>query len=161
MRKAMMSRRMMLEAGVCAVAALASVPRVAHASAETGLNPGNETSIRKYYAAWEKTDWSPLDSLLTDDFTFTSAAGDDHISKSVYKKVCWDSQNGHIDRFDLQRIIGSADEAFVMYVCTTKNGKSFRNVEYLRLRDKKVAAVECYFGSAAAGYPTEANKGKG
>jgi ketosteroid isomerase-like protein len=160
MKNTITSRRMMLEAGVCAVAALASVPGIANARTETGLNPGNEDTIRKYYAAWEKTDWPPLDRLLTDNFTFTSAAGDDHLSKSAYKTVCWDSQNGAIDRFDLQRIIGSGDDAFVMYVCTTKKGKAFRNVEYLRLRDKKVEAVECYFGSVA-GFPTAANKAQG
>jgi len=30
--------------------------------------------------------------LLADNFTFTSAAGDDHISKSAFKTQCWDTQ---------------------------------------------------------------------
>jgi len=34
-----------------------------------------------------------------------------------------------------------------MYVCHTKNGKTLRNVEYLRLTDDKVEAIECYFGA--------------
>jgi hypothetical protein len=29
--------------------------------------------------------------LLADNFTFTSAAGDDHISKSTFKAQCWDT----------------------------------------------------------------------
>jgi hypothetical protein len=32
-----------------------------------------------------------------------------------------------------------------MYVWRTKNGKTFRNVEYLRLKDEKLKAIECYF----------------
>jgi hypothetical protein len=47
-------------------------------------------------------------------------------------------------------VFGSGDEAFVMYDCRTKNNKTFRNVEYLRLRDGKVAAIECYFGSQSS-----------
>ena len=93
----------------------------------------------------------------TDNFTFTSAAGDDHISKSAFKTQCWDTQAKLIDRSDLERVLGSGNEAFVKYLCHTKNGKSFRNVEYLRVRDGKIEAIECYFGGA--GYPSAASKG--
>jgi hypothetical protein len=31
--------------------------------------------------------------------------------------------------------------------------KTFQNVEYFRLRDRKVVAIECYFG-AASNYPS-------
>jgi hypothetical protein len=43
-------------------------------------------------------------------------------------------------------VFGSGNEAFVKYLCHTKNGKSSRNVEYFRLRDGKVETLECYFG---------------
>ena len=111
----------------------ATIPEIASAHAETGLSPKNEATVRKYYAAWEKKDWHPLDILLADDFTFTSPV-DDHISKSAFKTGCWDTQIAFIERFDLKRVIGSGNEAFVMYVCHTTNGKTFRNVEYLRLQ---------------------------
>ena len=51
----------------------------------------------------------------------------------------------------------SGNEAFVKYLGHTTNGKSFRNVEYLRVRDGKVETLECYFGGA--GYPSAASKG--
>jgi ketosteroid isomerase-like protein len=156
MTKRAMSRRMVLEAGACALAAAAGFPQVAGAHAGVGLSQKNDETIRKWYAAWEKTDWHPVDIMLTDDFTFTSAAGDDHISKSAFKAQCWESQIGYIERFDLQRVFGSGDEAFVMYVCHTKNGKTFRNVEYLRLKDDKVEAIECYFG-AQSSFPSAAS----
>jgi hypothetical protein len=54
-------------------------------------------------------------------------------------------------------VITSGNEAFVKYLCHTTNGKSFRNVEYLRVRDGKVEVLECYFGGA--GYPSAASKG--
>ena len=153
------ARRTILEAAACALAAAAGIPQVASAHAATGLSPKSDESIRKWYAAWEKNDCLPADILLTDDFTFTSAAGDDHISKSAFKAQCWETQINFIERFDLLRVFGSGNEAFVMYVCRTKNGKTFRNVEYLRLRDDKVEAIECYFG-AQSSFPSAVSTGQ-
>ena len=150
MRESPMSRRTAIEAGVCALAAAVGVPISASAHAATTLNPKAEEIIRKYYAAWEQTDWRPFDLLLADNFTFTSAAGDDHLSKSTFKAGCWGTQRDFIERFDLLRVFGSGNEAFVMYVCHTKNGKTLRNVEYLRLADEKVEAIECYFGAQSS-----------
>jgi ketosteroid isomerase-like protein len=160
MRKATLSRRAVLKAGPYALAAAAGITQIAIAHPETGLSPKSDETIRKWYAAWEKRDWRPVDSLLADNFTFTSAAGDDHISKSAFKAQCWETQNGFIERFDLQRIFGSGNEAFVMYVCRTKNGKTFRNVEYIRLRDDRVEAIECYFGEKSS-YPSAVSTGQG
>ncbi|MGC2033233.1 MAG: nuclear transport factor 2 family protein [Steroidobacteraceae bacterium] len=159
MKNRIMSRRMIIEAGACVLAAAAGIPQIAGARAATGLSPKSDETIRKWYAAWEKKDWHPVDILLADDFTFTSAAGDDHINKSTFKTRCWETQIDFIDRFDLQRVFGSGDEAFVLYVCRTKNAKTFRNVEYLRLRDGKVAAIECYFG-AQSSFPSAVSTGQ-
>jgi ketosteroid isomerase-like protein len=157
MKNRAMSRRTILEAA-CALASAAGIPQIADAHAQTGLSPKSGKTIRKWYAAWEKKDWRSVDILLADNFTFTSAAGDDHISKSAFKTKCWESQIDYIERFDLQRVFGSGNEAFVMYVCRTKNGKTFRNVEYLRLKDDKVEAIECYFG-AQSSFPSAVSTG--
>src|ERR1700733_15515656 len=119
MKNGAVSRRTILEAGACALAAAAGIPQVASAHAEAGLSPKSDETIRKWYAAWEKKDWQPVDILLSDDFTFTSAAGDDHISKSAFKAQCWESQIDFIGRFDLQRVATGPDDAFVKYLCHT------------------------------------------
>ena len=111
-----------------------------------GLSLESEAIIRRWYKGWEKRDWAPLDALLADDFTFSSAAGDDHISKSDFKKNCWETQIDHFAGMDLQRIFGSGDEALVLYVGRTKNGKTFRNVEYVQLKEGKIEHIACYFG---------------
>ena len=160
MKSRVMSRRTILEAGACALAAVVSVPQVASANAETGLSPKSDKTIRKWYAAWEQKDWHPVDIMLADDFTFTSAAGDDHINKSAFKAQCWETQINFIERFDLQRVFGSGNEALVLYVCRTRNGKTFRNVEYIRLRDDKLEAIECYFG-AQSSFPSAASAKQG
>ena len=141
------------------MAAAANIPQMAKAHEEAGLSAKHEETIRKWYAAWEKKDWNPIDMLLADDFTFTSANNDDHISKSTFKTRCWESQIDFIERFDLQRVIGNGNDAFVMYVCRTKNGKTFRNVEYFRLRENQVESIECYFG-ALSSFPSAVSTGK-
>lgn len=158
MRTRAMSRRTVLEAGVCAMAATAAIPGIAAAHAQTGLSPKNEETIRNYYTAWGTRDWHPIDSLLADNFTFTSANNDDHISKSTFKARCWESQIDFIERFELERMVGTGNEAFVMYVCRTKNARTFRNVEYFRLRDHKVEAIECYFGGPSS-FPSAVSTG--
>jgi ketosteroid isomerase-like protein len=150
MTKIALSRRSVLEAGACALAGAASV------HAWMGSSTSNEEIVRRYYAAWEKKDWSPFDVLLADSFTFTSANNDDHIGKSAFKARCWESQIDFIERFELERVIGNGDEAFVKYLGRTKNGKSFRNVDYFRLKNEKVEAIECYFGGQF-GYPSAAS----
>lgn len=152
------SRRTAIEAGACALAAVVGVPISAGAHTAAKLSPKAERTIRSYYAAWEQADWRPFDILLADDFTFSSAAGDDHLGKSAFKAKCWETQSDFIERFDLLRLFGSGNEAFVMYVCHTKNGKTLRNVEYLRLRDDKLDAIECYFG-AQSSFPSAVSAG--
>jgi ketosteroid isomerase-like protein len=150
MKRGAMSRRTVLDAAACALLAAASVPQLARARVESGLGQNNEATIRKYYAAWETRNWRPFDILLADNFTFTSPNNDDHINKSAFKARCWETQIDFIERFDLQRVFGSGNEAFVLYVCRTKNGKTFRNVEYFRLKDDKVEAIEVYFGAQSS-----------
>ncbi len=146
MRETSMSRRTLLEAGACALAAAMTIPEIASAGAVAALTPKNEATVRKYYKGWEIKDWPAFNLLLTDDFTFTSPM-DARISKSAFKKGCWDTQIAFIGRFDLEHVAGTGNDAFVMYLCHTTNGKTFRNVEYLRLKGDQVQAVECYFGA--------------
>lgn len=146
MGKIAMSRRTVLGTGAFALAAAASIPKIASARVEAGLSSQNEATVRKYYKGWEMKDWPAFNNLLTDDFTFSSPI-DAHISKSAFKKGCWDTQIPFIGRFDLEHVAGTGNLAFVMYLCHTTNDKTFRNVEFLRLRGERVEAVECYFGA--------------
>lgn len=154
MTKVAISRRMAFGTGAGVLAAAAGASAIGSAQADTGVSPQVEAIIRKHYNAWVEKDWKTEDSLLADDFTFSSAAPDDHISKAAFKKQCWDTQASHIKGFDLVRLYGSGDEAFVLYNCLTMDDKTFQNVEYLKLRDGKIASIYCYFG-APSNYPTE------
>jgi len=159
MTRITMSRRNLLATGACALVGAVSLPGAASASALGGQNSTNEEIIRKWYGAWKKKDLGTFDALLADNFTFTSAAGDDHISKSTFKTQCWDTQVDFIGDFDLERIATGAEDAFVKYLCHTTNGKSFRNVEYLRIKNGKLESIECYFG-AQSSFPSAVSAGE-
>lgn len=158
MKRTTMSRRNLLATGASALICAASLPGPAGASATEAQASVNEELVRKWYAAWGNKDLDTFNNLLADNFTFTSAAGDDHISKSAFKTQCWDTQINFIKDFDLERITTGADDAFVKYLCHTVNGKSLRNVEYLRIKNGKLEAIECYFG-AQSSFPSAVSKG--
>ena len=159
MTRITMPRRNLLATGACALVGAVTLPGLARASALGGHDLTNEEIIRKWYAAWEKKDLGTFNMLLADNFTFSSAAGDDHISKSTFKTQCWDTQVDFIRHFDLERITTGAEDAFVKYLCHTKNGKSFRNVEYLRIKNGKLESIECYFG-AQSSFPSAVSTGQ-
>jgi ketosteroid isomerase-like protein len=159
MTRIVVSRRNLLASGTGALVAAVSLRGRASASALDGQNPANQGLIRKWYAAWETKDWGPVDNLLAENFTFTSAAGDDHISKSIFKTRCWETQIDFIKHFDLERITTGPDDAFVKYLCHTKDGKSFRNVEYLQIKNGKLQSIECYFGEQSS-FPSAVSTGQ-
>ena len=159
MTRMTVSRRKLFATGACALVGAVALPGPERASASTGQNLANEEIVRKWYAAWENKDLGTFNALLADNFTFSSAAGDNHISKSIFKSQCWDTQVDFIGHFDLERISTGADDAFVKYLCHTKNGKTFRNVEYLRITNGKLESIECYFG-AQSSFPSAVSTGQ-
>ena len=159
MRAITMSRRNLLAVGAGALAGASGISPPARALTRTARDMTTEETVRRWYKAWEQKDWGPLDVLLAENFTFTSAAGDDHISKSAFKKKCWETQIHFIDHFQIEQLFGHDNEAFVKYLCQTSNGKSFRNVEFLRLGSGKVESIECYFGGHST-YPSAVSAGQ-
>jgi hypothetical protein len=74
-------------------------------------------------------------------------------------KQCWETQINFIGGFDLERVAAGPDDAFVKYLCHTTNGKSLRNVEYLRVKNGKIESIECYFG-AQSSFPSAVSNGQ-
>lgn len=151
------SRRGLIAGGFGTVLGSSAFLSAARAKADAGTS--REQIIRSYYSAWEAKDWSTVDRLLADNFTFSSAAGDDHISKHVFHDRCW-GQAAHIQHFDLESVAAAGDsDAFVKYLCHTTKGTAFRNIEYFRFDGGRITAIECYFGGNA-GFPTASESGK-
>ena len=113
-------------------------------------------TIKEYYAAYEKKDWSLLESILSAGFTFTSPAGDDHIDLKTYKERCWPNAY-KTKRFDLEKVIVEGDDAYVTYNGWTTDGKLFRNTERFKFKDGKIKENECFFGTGV-NYPNNSGK---
>lgn len=130
----------------------------AASTAQKGSNMAKVQLIRTYYSGWEKKEWSLIDSVLADDFTFTSPNDDDHIRKPAFQARCW-PQAEFIERFELESVLEGDSEAFVKYLCRTTKGTSFRNVDYFQFAGGRIKAIEDYFGGRL-GYPTASISGK-
>jgi ketosteroid isomerase-like protein len=119
--------------------------------AEGRSNMTKEEMIQAYYSAWEKKQWSTIESLLAEDFTFTSPNDDDHINKRAFRTRCWPTADW-IVKIEMECVMAHGDDGFAKYLITTKDGKSLRNTEYFKFTDDRVKSIEVYFGGKR-GYP--------
>ena len=110
-----------------------------------------ENRIRTYLQGYEKKDWNKVASQFTDDFTFTSPAGDDHISLATYKQRCWGTSQ-FVKKVEFSKIIVQGNCGFAIYNITTTDNKAVRNTEYYTFKNGKIKSIECFFGQGA-GYP--------
>ncbi len=123
--------------------ALSAPAGFAQQTSNVGLN---EKVVREYYSAYEKKDWTILEQILADGFTFTSPAGDDHINLTQYKERCWPNSR-NTKKFDLEEVMVSGDDALVTYNGWTNDGRLFRNTERFKLKNGKIIENECFFGT--------------
>src|SRR5947209_20029912 len=101
--------------------------------------------VRRLYDTFFTGDRATMESLLTDDFTFSSPIAD-HISKAEYFIRCWPHRD-KLRNFVIEILFIEGDAAFVRYSAErTQDGVRFRNVEYVVWEGEKVRAVEVYFG---------------
>jgi ketosteroid isomerase-like protein len=99
---------------------------------------------RASYQAFARRDRTTMESLLADDFRFTSPL-DNRIDRTSYFERCW--PNGErISGFRFIHVVPLADKVFVTYEGEAKDGSDFRNTEILTLRDGKIVEAEVYFG---------------
>ncbi len=104
----------------------------------------NEKALRSYYTAFMTDNWSLIEPVLADGFTFSSPL-DDHISLATFKTRCWPNAK-NTKQFDLVKVVMNGDEAFVIYNGYTTGGKLFRNSDYFKFRNGKIVSYECFFG---------------
>jgi hypothetical protein len=115
----------------------------------------NGKAIMSYYTAFMKNDWSLIQPVLADGFTFSSPV-DDHISLATFKSRCWPNAK-NTKRFELVAVAMNGDEAFVIYNGHTTGGKLFRNSDYFRFKNGKIISYECFFGPGV-NFPNNAGK---
>jgi ketosteroid isomerase-like protein len=106
--------------------------------------PSNQDIVRDNFRAYETGDRALVESLLAEDFTFSSPA-DVGIDRARYFERCWPNA-GNLASFDFTRMIEHGDEVVVTYEAERTDGSRFRNTEVHTVAGGKVAAVEVYFG---------------
>ena len=101
--------------------------------------------IRAIFAAYLANNRQLVEAAFSDDFRFTSPY-DDNIDRPTYFERCWKGSDW-IERHELETIVVSGDEVFVIYRCVAKDGKSFRNTEFFVFDGDKVKRIDVYFGA--------------
>ena len=99
---------------------------------------------REIYRAFATGDRDAIETLLADDFTFSSPA-DPHLDRAGYFERCW-PHAGSVAATSYPRLIEHGDEVVVTYESTKADGSRFRNTEVLTFAGERIARVEVYFG---------------
>jgi len=96
--------------------------------------------IRKYFAAYENKDRMAVESLLTNDFIFTSPY-DHRVDRETYFKRCW-PYSEKSPTYGIEKVFEKGNEVVVLYDCETKNGGGSRNAEFFAIEGNKIKEVE-------------------
>jgi len=100
--------------------------------------------VRAAYAAYETKSRAMLESLLSDDFHFTSPL-DNRLDRETYFRICWPNSE-RIAEFRFVNLVVDGERAFVTYDGRCQDGRRFRNTEIVTVRNGKIVEVEVYFG---------------
>jgi ketosteroid isomerase-like protein len=103
-------------------------------------------TIRDFYHAYHERDRAAASALMDEGFTFTSPY-DDAIGKAEWFARCWDPGDHHA-AFEEELLVEAGDSAFLTYFLTLDTGLSFRNTEYLVVREGRIVSVTVYFGAS-------------
>jgi ketosteroid isomerase-like protein len=99
---------------------------------------------RKCYQAYVDKDRAAVESIIADDFHFTSPL-DNRLDRATYFSHCWPN-NEKIAAFEFINLVADGEHVFVTYEGHDDSGKRFRNTEILTIRDGKIVEAEVYFG---------------
>lgn len=102
-----------------------------------------EKLVRGVFAAYVAKDRRAIETLLADDFHFTSPL-DNRIDREGYFRYCWPG-SARFEGADIERLVVDGDHAFVTYEVQVGK-KRFRNTELHTVRGDKIAEVEVFFG---------------
>lgn len=109
---------------------------------------------RAAYNAYVTKDRAAIESLIADDFHFTSPL-DNRIDRETYFARCWPTSKT-TEGVDLIHLVPDGERVFVTYEGRA-NARRFRNTEVMTIKNGRITDVEVYFGWSI---PHEAPAGK-
>jgi ketosteroid isomerase-like protein len=99
---------------------------------------------RASYEAFAKKDRAQIETLIADDFHFTSPL-DNRIDRAAYFARCWPNSEA-IESFVFINLVADGHRVFVTYEGRNKQGHGFRNTEIMTVGEGRITDVEVYFG---------------
>ena len=102
--------------------------------------------VQRFMRAFQEQDRPTAESLMADEFVFTSPQ-DDHIDKQAWLERCFPTAD-HFDEPGQTLQIVEVDGVVLHRYEYRVDGRRWRNVEPLEVRDGKVTSAEVYFGGA-------------
>jgi ketosteroid isomerase-like protein len=110
----------------------------------------NEDIVRRNLASYVSGDRVTAESLIAEEFVFTSPQ-DDHIDRDAFFERCFPTS----DRFatqELKQIAAVGDDVFIMYEYELRDsGERYRNTELITVRNGRIVEVQVFFGGTAPG----------
>jgi ketosteroid isomerase-like protein len=100
--------------------------------------------VRKSFQAYANSDRAAAESVIADDFHFTSPL-DNRIDRETYFARCWPNHEW-ITGFEFVRLIQDGEQVVATYIGQSNRGKPYRNTEIFTVRAGKIVEVEVYFG---------------
>ncbi|ERR1700681_674080 len=98
---------------------------------------------RAGYDAYVKKDRATIESLIAEDFHFTSPL-DNRLDRATYFARCWPNSES-TESFEFIHLVPDGERVFVTYEGRA-GGRRFRNTEILTVKDGQITDVEVYFG---------------
>jgi ketosteroid isomerase-like protein len=99
--------------------------------------------VRACFQAYTAKDRPAIETLLADDFHFSSPL-DNRLDRDRYFEICWPNSADTVG-FEIVHMVEHGEHVFVTYEGQIKQAR-FRNTEVHTVRGGKIAEVEVYFG---------------
>lgn len=108
------------------------------------MTAANIDTVKAVYGAYVSGDRAAIETLVADDFHFTSPL-DNRLDRKTYFERCWPNHE-RIRDFKFIRLVPDGDKVFITYEGQSTDGTVFRNTEVLTLRNGRLVEAEVYFG---------------
>jgi hypothetical protein len=108
-----------------------------------------ESIVRMSFDAFVRKDRTLMESLLSDDFHFTSPY-DDHIDKEEFFERCWPGAD-QIESIEILSIGVTDSEVLCHYEVRMKDGTRANNMNSFIIRDDMIVEQESFFGDPPPG----------
>lgn len=101
--------------------------------------------VRASFDAYLAQDREAAESLLAEDFAFTSPQ-DDHIDKVAYLERCFPTADRFTSHEILELVSTGHGGVFVLYEYELESGDRYRNAEFITVRGGQLIETQVFFG---------------